>query len=131
MRILLACLLFAHGIAFGQTFACQYVASAGLVWDKGQWELTRLAPGRPFFLTVDGVNLTPETVAKALETLPQNVQCERTFGTFTCRNGLARFLFFNPKESNGGVAEIRGAALPPSSRWNHPLKVEPFTCQQM
>lgn len=133
MRILVAYLLLAHGVAFGQAFACQYLESAGLGWESGQWQLRKTPIRQPFFLAIESGDLNADSVAKLLRSHPKDIRCERhpVSGWFSCHNQLASFLFFNPKESQGGVSEIRGSGLPPASRGAHPMTVAPFTCQQM
>ena len=52
-RIVLGCwLLLATSGSIAQTFACQYLDSAGLNWKRGSWEITRFKLREPFFLTL-------------------------------------------------------------------------------
>jgi len=132
MRLLLAALLLVHGAAIGQTFACQYTQSAGLDWENGTWKSRYLEIPRPFFLVVEGGNLTADSAAKVLGSLPKEARCERhPIGFYSCHTPLTSFLFFNPKELHGVRSEMRGAILRPEARGTHPLSVAPFICQQM
>ncbi len=112
MRLLLAVLLLAHGAAMGQTFACQYIASAGLNWENGRWEATRFKTDPPFFLTAEAGELTASSVAKALKSEnPKSWRCERfRLGTlFQCvSETFGGLLIFDLKIGRGGVAKILG-----------------------
>lgn len=129
MRLLLAALLLVHGAAMGQTFACQYTASAGLKWENGQWAIKNFRMHPPFFLKIEADALILDSVAKAVRaSQSRDIRCEKAHyqGTFSCFDQLGGFMLFDPKTASGGVAQLLGAVVKADTP-----SVAPFTCQQM
>ncbi len=136
-RVLLACVLWVvMGSSLAQTFACQYVASGGLNWTNGGWEITRFKLREPFFLTLKtgGQELTFDSTAKLLG------------GVHTCITDVAKvitcmsvergyrsvggFLLFDPNNLKGGISFLTGSTEN-MERLKDSLTVAPFSCQKV
>lgn len=115
------------------TYACQYIKTAGLNWEKGAWEATNFRLKKPFFLAVINKNLTLNSVDKVLGEYGK-VFChppELSFMEYqTCTNQLGASLVFNHDTGLGGVAHIYGAVFERQS-YRDSLTVAPFTCTKM
>jgi hypothetical protein len=120
--------------AIAQTFACQYIDSAGLKWEGGRWKSTRFHTGKPFFLKMDGKNLDQKVVADFFDSTgaaSQEVRCTkpRVIGDHSCLDGFGTFMYFNEVTAIGGRAHLNGATSSTSDP--DTLSVSPFTCQKM
>jgi len=141
MRFILCVLIAAlsGGVASAQTFACQYVASAGLVWKNEKWRNTTFALPKPFFLKVASNNLVPASVAPIFHAGEWDVKCDsRSNETgkpvknveVSCVGGLGNFLYFSPTNGQGAVVFTYGSAAEHQSIRDD-LQLYPFTCQKM
>jgi hypothetical protein len=122
--------------AIAQTFACQYIAEAGLKWESGGWQSTRFKVDKPFFLKMDGEDLDLKVVADVLGSTgasSEEVRCTKlklkTWRRHSCIDGFGSLIFFNDVTATGGRALIAGAIDTRDTR--DTLSVAPFTCQKM
>lgn len=111
------------------TYACQYVESAGLKWDKGNWISARFMLSRPFFLfSVDG-GLVQESVSKAIGT-QLGFFCNNVYRNVqTCSTLFGHSVVFNHVTYIGGVARLFGATH--TSHKRDSLSISTFTCTKM
>ena len=128
-RFLLTCLLWVvTGSSLAQTFACQFVASAGLQWEGGSWVTKTFKKDQPFFigLNQDGKTIDTKTISKKLLTYPT---CDE--GAFiSCFDGTGALLLFALSAMKGAYVQTIGSVIP-DSRPKDTLSVSPFICQKM
>ena len=129
------CVLLAiAGNSVAQTFACQYVASSGLIWKSGAWKATEFKTEPPFFLTVNGTTLYEKSVAKVLGGNWAKCLGE---GEVTCADNLLEsfymdnVLYFSTLDARGGVARLWSSTANDDAQEKDALGVSPFVCQQM
>ncbi len=124
-------LLLVTGSTVAQTFACQYVASAGLDWENGSWVTRTFHVGKPFFLnlTLDGKNIEEKSIKNLIQSATCSVQNE-ALGFISCASITGAFLYFNPSIFRGAVTRTLGAALGDVGDKDS-VSVAPFICQKM
>lgn len=130
LMLFLTATLSAPVVAQQITYACQYIETAGLNWEKGAWKTTSFKLRKPFFLTAVNGSLTLESVGKVTRTT-DSVFChpKDVFKNQTCADELGGSLIFNHKNELGGVAQLFGSVnedLPIDT-----LSVAAFTCTKM
>lgn len=127
-RVLLACVLWVLlGNSVAKTFACQYVAAAGLKWENGSWVTKTFVEGSPFFI---GLNSDGETIDT--KTITQLVISPKCTGDvlISCYGVGGDFLYFSPSAGKGAYARTLGSIID-DSRPKDTLSVSPFICQKM
>jgi hypothetical protein len=127
-RIVLGCwLLLATSGSIAQTFACQYVASAGLKWENGAWVTKTFTEGSPFFIGMseDGDTINKKTIGNLV------ISPTCTTGKLISCYGLGGdFLYFAPEALKGAHAITLGSIIH-DSRAKDTLSISPFICQRM
>ncbi len=126
----LACTIAFSAPAFAQqvTYACQYIKSAGLNWEKGKWNTSSFNLDKPFFLSTVGGSLTTNSVEKVLTS--DSTFCHPTNSKKqTCSDRLGGSLIFNHDNELGGVAQLYGSIDNDANK--DTLSVSPFTCTKM
>lgn len=127
-RVLLACLLWVPlGSSVAQTFACQYVAAAGLKWENGSWVTKTFAEGSPFFIGLNSDGKTIDT--KTITRLVTSPKCAGDLW-ISCYGIAGEFLYFSPSAGKGAYALTIGSIVD-DSRPKDTLSVSPFICQKM
>lgn len=127
LSLLAAPFLAPEARAQGRPLACQFVASAGLIWERGQWKSTNFRVAEPFVLVLRGGNLEASSVAKPIRS--SSPACNVIFeGFVSCNDESGGYLLFNPRTNQGTVGQLLGGTD------NDPVKrdtlsVSPFTCQ--
>lgn len=136
-RFLLACLLLVvTGSSLAQTFACQFVAAAGLRWENGSWVTSTFKKDPPFFLKImPNGDLTLESAATVLggahtcvTGIDERITCMSAKEGFL---GVGQTLIFHPKTTSGGISYLLGSIEPNSASRKDTLVVSPFICQKM
>ncbi len=138
-RIVFALLcLFAAGSAVAQTYACQFIQSAGMDKDpKIGWKVTDFKVDEPFFLTMsEGLIDAKSVTEKPIDMLP-NATCsklgfEQEFigNSHSCADAT-KHLTFSEKTLNGGFAETRGAMSSSEAVRADSVVVSRFKCQKV
>jgi hypothetical protein len=130
-RILLAwvlCLL--SGSSLAQTFACQYIANAGLSWESGQWVVSKFTIREPFFFTIKaGIGITSFKGDKLIE---DNLVCDQRAtgnGSYSCSTSLGDYLYFREKTLRGTISSNFGGTLDGARRDS--VSISPFICTKM
>ncbi len=115
------------------TYACQYVATGGLVWKDQQWQISKFIFNQPFFLSASNSNLNVDSVAKALGNYNFKVLCHEplTNGVQACINFTGNSLIFDFNTMNGGISKIIGSTQPKNEHLKDTISVEAFTCTKM
>ncbi len=136
-RIVLGCwLLLATSVSAAQTFACQYLDSAGLDWKRGSWEVTRFKLREPFFLTLkkDAQELTFESTANLLggvhTCITDVAKVVTCMGVERGYQSVGSFLLFDPNNMKGGMSFLTGSTAN-EERFKDSLIVTPFKCQKV
>jgi hypothetical protein len=130
LLIALSSVFFSAGAtAQNQPFACQSDASAGLIWDKGRWDVTAFNADK-FILVKAGDVLTNASVGKAMQGFPASgIKCEKNYGNqISCRNPVGGFLFFNTATLKGGVTALYGASQSENDTPKDTVSVTAFSC---
>lgn len=107
--------------------ACQEDAVAGLNWENGRWVTSRFIE-KKFILVQEGVNLTHESVAKALNSHVILVSCKNTNPEILCSDSTGSVIYFNPHTLKGSMSKNFGGTL--DSNKKDSLAVSAFTCTQ-
>ncbi len=112
-------------------YACQFVASAGLHFENGNWRKTGFTLNEKFILVLkDGV-LTSDSAAKPMELEPDYLQCRQTLRRISsCSSTFGSYLVFDPLSGGGGIAHLFGAAQEAGDQHKDDLIVAPFTCSK-
>ena len=143
MKLLTSCVIaltLAPSLGLAQTYACQYIKSAGLKWSKGFWEPTEFKSDLPFFLQVKGGSLTADSAAKALRTELRDVVCnppasgggkDLAWTFHACSSTFGESLIFDHETQNGGISRIHGSAQATGDQRKDTLSVASFTCQKI
>jgi len=115
-------------IAQNQPLACQTEAAAGLKWQDGRWQ-TRTFVERRFILVKSGKSLTIASVAKALDTLEEFVNCRNSVSEkIICSDTAGNFMFFRPETLKGGLASVFGASQSDQEQARDTVTVSAFSC---
>jgi hypothetical protein len=137
-KIALALLcVFATGSAAAQTYACQFIMSAGMLKDpKSGWKVTGFEIDEPFFLTMsNGLIDTKSVVESPLNFSSFAATCNKydlvslTFSHW-CAD-YSKYLSFDEKTLNGGFARTFGAMQSSSSATADSVSVARFKCQKV
>jgi len=127
-RILFACfLLLASASSLAQTFACQFVAAAGLDWENGAWITKTFNVANPFFISLntDGKTIDKKSIAQ-LVVIPT---CSGEI-IITCSGASGAFLSFSPSALKGAYARTFGS-ITPDKEGKDSVWISPFICQKM
>ena len=127
-RFFFTCWLFLMtGSSVAQTYACQFVASAGLNWEKGSWVTSTFKKSSPFFigLNPDGKTIDEKTI-KNLIIVPTCTAEE----FISCTGLSGQFLYFYPPALKGAYVTTLGSIIH-DDRQKDSLSVSPFVCQKM
>ena len=127
-RVLLACLLWVlSGSSVAQTFACQFIAAAGLKWENDSWVTKTFKENPPFFigLNPDGKTIDTKTISK-LVIIPKCNGDE----LISCSGIGGDFLFFSLSGLKGAYGRTLGSIIH-DSREKDTISVSPFICQKM
>jgi hypothetical protein len=126
--------------ATAQTFACQFSAVAGLVWEKNNWKEKRFITPKPFFLSTSKLSrsLDESSVGEVLylkDYANSKVECAGD-QLVTCQiKGIGsnlfygKYLYFSFNSLNGAVTDLLGSVG--SSVGDSDLYVAPFVCQKV
>jgi hypothetical protein len=135
-KTLVACALAVSSLSAAAqtaTYACQFVESSGMVWEKQRWKTTSFKLDRPFFLKSINSKLELESVAKALGRARVNsVLCHEPFeGAQVCSDFLGGSLMFDFGTMNGGIAKLLGTSLPTNDKEKDTVHIDAYTCSKM
>lgn len=135
VKVIISFILFAFSMpAMAQkvVYACQYVASGGLVWENGNWVVKRFNLDQPFFLTAERGQLEKSSVAKFFDTSPENVSCDYSGYIWqSCSGLLGEVIFVNLATLNGTLARVFGGTYPTMDENKDSINVSPFTCTKV
>ena len=114
-------------------YACQFVASAGLHFENGNWRKTSFALEEKFILVLKDGALTSDSAAKPMGISPNHIECGPALGfriscSDTIRAGAS--LVFYPLSGGGGIAHLFGAEQEAGDQHKDDLIVAPFTCSK-
>jgi len=126
--MLFACfLLSASASSLAQTFACQFVAAAGLNWENGSWVTKTFIERNPFFISLnpDGQTIDKKSIAQ-LVPIPT---CAGEV-IISCSGAAGAFLSFSPSALKGAYALTLGSVTPDKERKDS-IMISPFICQKM
>jgi len=139
-KIALALLcVFATGSAAAQTYACQFIMTAGMDKDpKSGWRATEFKVREPFFLTMSGgVIDTKSLIDPATKMHPSVTKCFKTDYDDTyigfshwCASDT-NYLSFSEKTLNGGLAKTLGALQASSDPDVDTVTIARFKCQKV
>lgn len=120
-------LLIATTTSLAQTFACQFVASAGLNWEKGSWVTSTFKKRSPFFIGLnrDGKTIDEKTIANLV--IASTCTAEENI---SCTGLLGQFLYFSPLTLKGAYVTTLGSVIH-DDRQKDSLSISPFICQKM
>ena len=135
-KIALALLcVFATGSAVAQTYACQFIMSAGMDKDpKSGWITKSYKVDDPFFLTMSNGLIDTQSVAEP----PLNLMASSCGKSPSVALGVvywcvdrATYLSFSEKTLNGGFAQTFGAMQTASEANPDSVSVSRFKCQKV
>ena len=132
--ILTICITVISGSVMAQndTYACQYIKTAGLSWKNGKWNSDSFINDDPFFLSAINNKLTSASVSKIFDGTEVNCFEKVTVSdSQTCATRFAELLIFNFKTMNGGVSNIYGSQVQSNQQRKDTLSVGAFTCTKM
>jgi hypothetical protein len=136
-KIALALLfVFATGSAVAQTYACQFIMSAGMKKDpKTGWKVTEFNVPAPFFLNMSNGLFVTESLAKPpLKFLDSYTTCRKFLSRADVLHWCSDFMdyiSFNEHTLNGAFAITSGAMQSSSEREPDPVSVSRFKCQKV
>ena len=123
------------------TYACQYLKTAGLNWEDGQWKDTVFENDAPFFLKTENGLLTPDILIEYMgfgNAPSVRPICTATFGeqidypsVQSCTSASGMTVSFSAETASGGLAWLFGASAPDSYRTKSELLVAPFVCTKV
>ena len=117
---------FANGAtAQNQPLACQTEAAAGLKWENGRW-VSRTFEEPKFILVQAGNTLTTDSVAKAINSPPNQITCRNDGIRSECTDRLGSALFFDPRTLTGGLAQLYGSVMQSNNKDTVSLQI--FSC---
>lgn len=128
IRVFFTCWLFLiTGSSVAQTYACQFVASAGLNWEKGSWVTSTFKKRSPFFIGLnrDGKTIDEKTIANLV--IASTCTAEENI---SCTGLLGQFLYFSPLTLKGAYVTTLGSVIH-DDRQKDSLSISPFICQKM
>ena len=129
--------VFAIGSATAQTYACQFIMSAGMEKDpKSGWKVTGFQKDEPFFLTMsNGLIDTKYMIESPLDFASFAATCNKhelvDFAVSHWCTDYSKYLSFNEKTLNGGFARTFGAMQSTSSATADSVVVSRFKCQKV
>ena len=109
-------------------WACQSVASAGLRWEDRQWKTTKFKHDERFILIAEGDGLQKESVAKAMGTSIDSIECRKWLVTFCISEASGESLGFMPDTGNGAITSIFGGVQASGREIRDTVAVTPFEC---
>ena len=116
--------------SLAQTFACQYIANAGLSWESGKWVVSKFTIREPFFFTIKaGVGITS---FKGDSLIEGNLICDQRVtgnGSHSCSTYLGDYLYFWEKTLRGTVSSNFGGTMEGTRRDS--VSIAPFICTKM
>lgn len=113
--------------AEGATYACKVDVAGGFKWESNRWKLRRLYEDK-FQLVMQGETFTSESIAAVLKSPP--VACTVGAGErIACADARGGFLLFDPRTSQGGIAQLHGATDIRFS-YRDTVSVELFSCER-
>ena len=127
---MLAC---ASGVwAEGKPLACQDVASAGLKWEIGAWNVKRF-PLQKFILVIENGIPTKKSTVRAMgystDEYADQITCKvvNVLGHILCHDIAGTSLYIDPKTNTGGLSHLVGSTDGGDLR--DTVAVKAFTCQ--
>jgi hypothetical protein len=137
-KIALALLfVFATGSAVAQTYACQFIMTAGMKKDqKSGWKVTNFQVDEPFFLTMSNGLIDTNSVTKPpLKLSTFSVSCNKyavsVVGVVHWCADYSDYLSFNENTLNGGFATTMGAMQPSNDTDVDSVSIARFKCQKV
>jgi hypothetical protein len=131
--------LFIAGSAVAQTYACQFIMTAGMHKESnGAWKVVAFNSPEPFFLKIiNGVIDTTSLAEGSIQMFVPETSCSRSeFNlsdkghTHRCSDS-AKYLSFSEKTLNGGFALTTGAMQSTSDKDVDSVAVSRFKCQKI
>jgi hypothetical protein len=129
--------IFATGSAAAQTYACQFIMSAGMKKEsKTSWRTTSFEVSEPFFLSMSNGSIDTKSMTEApIGMSPFSVTCMKrkspTLGmTHWCAD-YSDYLSFNENTLNGGLAKTFGAMESSTAESSDSVMVSRFKCQKL
>jgi len=138
---LLATSLFAS-IAHAEkvAYACQFTASGGLQWERGQWVLSKFIQQDKFILMMVGTGesreISTESARKLMVSGTRYPTCLPITATATgnnvmCYDSVGEVLMFDPEGGTGALSYLYGGVRPPrSDGYRDSMAVSAFTCSK-
>ena len=144
--ILLTCAAVATPVmAQTVTYACQYIATAGLNWENDRWITNKFNNRDPFILTaIDGELVPPApseenmsnplfltkclSPREALTGEPGETEISRVQ---SCSRAAGSTLLFNFDNLTGAYSQMIGAASSRDQAYKDSLTVAPFVCEMI
>lgn len=133
--------LFASGSAAAQTYACQFIMTAGMDKDpKSGWISAFFKVPEPFFLTMSNGSIDPKSFAEPPVHISQiaNTCMKYDFPGGKGLQGVihwcadqSTYLSFSENTLSGGVAQITGALQPSTDAKVDSVTVSRFKCQKV
>jgi len=105
--------------------ACQQDAVAGLNWDNGRW-VTRRFNESKFILVLQENKLTSESVAKAIDSFPNSINCTNTNPEILCYDRVGTIIYFNPQTLNGTLSRNFAGTMKGNDKDS--LSISAFSC---
>jgi hypothetical protein len=137
-KIALALLyVFATGSAAAQTYACQFIMSAGMDKDpKSGWITKSYKVDDPFFLTMSNGLIDTKSVAEPpLEMSTFFTSCmkreSQSLGVSHWCADYSQYLSFSEKKLNGSLAKTFGEMSSPNIATADSVTVSRFKCQKV
>jgi hypothetical protein len=141
-KIALALLcVFATGTAAAQTYACQFIMSAGMnKTPKSTWKVGEFNVFEPFFLTMSNGSIDPKSFGTGdmqLVMSPLDSKCSKSeydnpkLGRIQFCADETSHLSFSDKTLNGGLAVMMGALQSTSDTIVDSVSVSRFKCQKV
>ena len=128
--------VFATGSAAAQTYACQFIMSAGMIKDPAGWKATEFKVDDPFFINMSSGLIDTKSVAeKPIGLSGHFTTCFKrdlagTGDSHWCAD-FAQYLSFNEITLHGGIARTMGAIASSNAPAADAITVSRFKCQKV